>query len=376
MLFWLIVAVFCILTATVLLFGAVHLGRRATQGVRGVQVALYQDQRTEIQAEVARGVLSMAEAEVLETEVARRLLAAAAPRQLGRNRLTWGGGVLALAVPVVALAVYLQVGSPALPDVPQAARLSAAERNNDLEAMVYKVERHLAAKPDDAAGWEILIPSYQSMGRHGDVAEAYRRLIAIKGPSAERYANLAEALMFAGNGLMPKEGVQAAEAARRIDPTHTKAGYYEALSLAQNGNTAEALLGFEALLASAPPDAPYRASVAREIARLKAAAPKAAAPKAAAPKAPPMSDEQLAAAQSQSSDERQQMIRGMVDGLAEKLKGEPRNLEGWLRLIRARVVLKDTNAARTALAGARVALAGNAAALAQLEVLAKDLQLQ
>lgn len=45
-------------------------------------------------------------------------------------------------------------------------------------------------------------------------------------------------------------------------------------------------------------------------------------------------------------------IRAMVDGLANRLEASPRDAEGWMRLIRSRVVLGEKEAAATALAKA------------------------
>ncbi|MCB2133166.1 MAG: c-type cytochrome biogenesis protein CcmI, partial [Rhodobacteraceae bacterium] len=56
----------------------------------------------------------------------------------------------------------------------------------------------------------------------------------------------------------------------------------------------------------------------------------------------------IAAAQEMSADDRQAMIRGMVDGLAQRLAEDPDDLEGWHRLIRARVVLGEGAAAQAA----------------------------
>ena len=59
--------------------------------------------------------------------------------------------------------------------------------------------------------------------------------------------------------------------------------------------------------------------------------------------------EQIAAAQNMSAKDRSEMIRGMVDGLAERLKSAPDDLEGWKRLARARKVLGDKKLESTAL---------------------------
>src|SRR3546814_9935238 len=65
--------------------------------------------------------------------------------------------------------------------------------------------------------------------------------------------------------------------------------------------------------------------------------------------APGPDQAQVQAAQQMSPEERTAMIRGMVDRLAEKLKAEPDDVDGWLRLARARDVLGDHDAAREAL---------------------------
>lgn len=51
--------------------------------------------------------------------------------------------------------------------------------------------------------------------------------------------------------------------------------------------------------------------------------------------------EDIEAAQDMSTTDQQEMIQGMVDGLAERLKDEPMDFEGWLMLVRSRVVLGD-----------------------------------
>ena len=51
------------------------------------------------------------------------------------------------------------------------------------------------------------------------------------------------------------------------------------------------------------------------------------------------SAEDIKTAQEMSSEERAQMIMGMVDSLAQKLEDSPDNPQGWVRLLRARTVL-------------------------------------
>ena len=69
------------------------------------------------------------------------------------------------------------------------------------------------------------------------------------------------------------------------------------------------------------------------------------------------------------------MIAQMVDGLAERLKRDGRDLAGWQRLINAYAVLGRGQDARQALAEARRNFPADDTALAALAALAKSLGL-
>ena len=63
----------------------------------------------------------------------------------------------------------------------------------------------------------------------------------------------------------------------------------------------------------------------------------------AGPRGP--SAEDIQAAQNMSTSDQQEMIRGMVDGLAERLEQEPEDVEGWRMLARSYDVLGETDKA-------------------------------
>jgi cytochrome c-type biogenesis protein CcmH len=365
---WLIFALLSLLVVAALFAGSRMLSGRPGTDSAAAQTVIYKDQLAEIDADLARGVLAPAEAEAHRTEVSRRLLAVAASGAAASEGRRWFVPVLALMIPALAFAVYTRVGAPSFPDLPQAERLANAEGANDLEAMIYKVERHLQKHPDDANGWEVVMPSYKAMGRFDDAANAMRRLIELQGATADRYADLAEMMLFAGNGLMPPLGAAAAQEAVKLDAKNSKGRYYTALSQAQDGQTSLALAGFEALLADSPADAPWRPAVEKQIADIKSGGGKAAPPGP--------TQEQVNAAGNMAPDDQQAMIRGMVDNLAAKLEADPNNIDGWLRLIRARVVLKEVAVAQTALDKARTVFDGNQGALDQLAAIAQELGLK
>src|SRR5262249_20406103 len=61
------------------------------------------------------------------------------------------------------------------------------------------------------------------------------------------------------------------------------------------------------------------------------------------------SAEDVRAAEAMTPPDRSAMIRGMVDGLAARLEQSPQDVEGWIKLIRSRVVLGESDRARQAL---------------------------
>jgi cytochrome c-type biogenesis protein CcmH len=58
--------------------------------------------------------------------------------------------------------------------------------------------------------------------------------------------------------------------------------------------------------------------------------------------------ENIAKPEAMPPHEREAQIRSMVDGLADRLESSPRDVEGWARLMRSRVVLGESEAAATA----------------------------
>ena len=75
-------------------------------------------------------------------------------------------------------------------------------------------------------------------------------------------------------------------------------------------------------------------------------------------------------------EDRNAMVRGMVDRLAERLKRDGSDLEGWLRLVRAYTVLGERSRAISALTDARRALGHDTDKLRRLDELVKELKLE
>jgi cytochrome c-type biogenesis protein CcmH len=160
------------------------------------------------------------------------------------------------------------------------------------------------------------------------------------------------------------EARQAFERATALDPADPKARYYLGRAKEQDGDTAAALADWRAIRASVPAATPVAQFLDREIARLEPSA---------APSGPDA--EAVAAAETMTPDQRQTMIRGMVEGLAARLKSGGGSEEEWLRLVRAWTVLGERDKAVAAASDARKALAASPASLKALDDLTKSLGL-
>jgi cytochrome c-type biogenesis protein CcmH len=348
------------------------LARRTSQLRSGSDVAVYRDQLDEIERDRAAGLIEDNEAAGAQVEVSRRLIAAVdaqAPSSAPSIAAIWrrrAVAVVALVVlPVGAAWFYLAVGSPLLPDQPLAPRLAATRNTQSVDGLIVRVESHLEQNPNDGRGWEVIGPIYTRLGRFEDAVRARRNALRLNGESAERVAALGEALVLAANGVVTAEAKATFEKAVALDGSDVQARYFLGLAAEQDGNRVQAAEIWRALIAAAPPDAPWRDFVQRALARVGGGA---------APAGP--TKEQIAASSDLSPDQRNTMVRGMVARLADRLQNDGSDVEGWMRLVRSYMVLGEPDKARAAVGDARRALAGDAAKLRRLDELVKELKLE
>jgi cytochrome c-type biogenesis protein CcmH len=464
--------VFALMTAATIFAVLWPLGRRKPLRP-GSDVAVYRDQLDEIQRDRSAGLIGDAEAEAARVEVSRRLIAAADAAEiekpaletssLWRRRATAIAGLVLL--PVGAVALYLALGSPDLPGEPLAARVQTPNDARKIENMVAQVEDHVARNPKDGRAWEVLAPVYMRLGRFDDAVRAWSNVISLNGSNAERESEYGQALVAAANGVVTADAKAAFERSLKLDAQDVLARVYIGMAADQDGRRAEADKIWGDLLANAPPGAPWiefvrnamerkatgsatasatpggsgtppadhdlNAMVERLAERLKKdgsdvqgwlqllrsyrvlgqndkvqtaiadarralendpdklrqfnegneagastqpVAPAAPMAPAAAPPGPTAAD--VAAAEQMKPDQQNQMIRGMVARLADKLKQDGSDVAGWERLLRAYMVLGDHDKALAAAADARKALAGDPDKLRRLDEVIKDLKVE
>ena len=329
-------------------------------------VEIYRDQIAEVERDHARGLVTGDQLEASRAEIGRRLLAADSARQEPEGKADASqtrsvlAVVLAAILPLAAGGLYIWQGAPL--GSGDAASVSAgaapdtrpAEHDADMATLVERLAERMKDQPDDVRGWRLLARSLASLGRHAEAARAYGRAASLVPADADLRSLLGESLTAAGGGTVTADAERAFSAALRIDPGEPRARFYLGLAALQKGDRDGALVRWRALEAASPEDAEWLPMLRRRIARLS--------PATEAPRGPTRED--MAAAERMSPQERAEMIRGMVEGLALRLREEPDDAEGWARLARSYRVLGEVEKERAALkaAGSAAYRAGDGAA--------------
>ena len=339
--------VFVLMTAAAILAVLWPLRRQRGSVRSGSDVEVYRDQLDEIERDRAAGRIGKAEAEAARVEVSRRLLgatdAAAAPSiaDAGLPPSRRRAGVVIAAVvllPICAGGFYALLGSPGIPTLPVAERLDDEAEHARMAKMVTQVEAYLEHNPDNARGWETLAPIYMQTGRYSDAVKARRRALEILGPDPARLGDLGEAMTLAAGGIVTPEAKELFARAAVLDRDDVMAQFYLALAAKQDGRRDEAEKAWRALLAQAPQGAPWIPLVQGALARI---------------------DEKTVPATEAAATEHGGSVEDMVERLAERLRKDGSNPDGWIQLVRSYRVLGQADKAAAAITAANFALAGD-----------------
>lgn len=345
-------------------------------GALATETSFYEDQLREIDRDLARGLIAPVEAEAARTEAGRRLLRAnreGVPTIAGgmaepalRQRRAASAFALST-IPLVALIAYGLYGSPHLPAQTPADRQAAQTGDQDLLKAVGQIEARLASDPKDGRGWSVLAPVYMRMGRFDDAVRAYEAANSILGETPERLSDLGEAMVAVGNGAISPEARGVFERATTLDPDAAKPRFYLARAAELSGDVPGAIDRLTRMVEGAPADAPWLPLIRETLARLKNGPASPAPPRNEATADPD--------AQGMPPQARDAAIRGMVDGLDQRLAAKGGTADEWVRLLRSYAVLGERDKASAALARARLGLTQDVDGLARIEALAGELGL-
>ncbi|MEO6299102.1 MAG: c-type cytochrome biogenesis protein CcmI, partial [Paracoccaceae bacterium] len=262
--FWIAAAAMVGMVALLLLQSLRQGGARAIAAPGVEDLTVYRDQLTEVDRDVARGTLQPAEADRLRTEVQRRMLDAdRATAQSAKPVATSLPASIAAVLIVLAAAVagYWWLGAPGYPDLPLSERLATADdlyqhRPSQAQAeaaappytapadadpkmldLMTKLRAAMANRPDDMVGQSLLAKNEAALGNFVAARKAQEAVVRIKDDVAtgEDLATLAEAMIYAAQGIVTPETEKVLIRCLTIDPANGAARFYSGLMFAQIG---------------------------------------------------------------------------------------------------------------------------------------------
>jgi cytochrome c-type biogenesis protein CcmH len=377
-------------------------------GEASAHVAVFRQQLAEIDREADEGQVDAAQAEAARVEIKRRLLVAdraepaAAPPTSTAERKFVTIAVTGIVV-LGSVGLYAMTGRPDLSSAPSSAHASSAPEPSavdrlaaattpdtwraeaqsqrraplgsgvplgSVEEMTDRLAVRLREHPKDLEGWRMLGWSYLRTDRFADAADAYRKAIELDPNTPSLRSSLGEALVKVANGRVTGEAKAVFDQALALDRADPGARYYMALAKAQAGDKVSAVEEWIAFLRDANPAEPWIAEVTdtaaemgREVgidvpSRLRTSHPTESGgvlgllrerdPAVPTESAKDPTAEDIRNAEAMPSQDRTAMINGMVERLASRLEKTPRDVDGWIKLIRSRTVLGETQAAKQA----------------------------
>ncbi len=364
---WWLLAIMATVSAVLLVRPLVRVRGRPI-GRADYDLEVYRQQLKELALDQQRGLISEEEYEASLTEVERRILTAGGARDLAMHTPVaiesgnWKLIVsLVLLIPMLGGGLYYKLGSPNLPDQPLAGRSIAPEMQggSEFDNAVSGLVSRLEENPNDVEGWTLLARSYVFMGRFNDAVGAYREAEALSPGDNNIAIALGESIVFSRDGMVTPAARQQFEVVLAREPEHPIARYYSGLARAQSGAGEEALAIWRKLANEADPSEEWlpqlrsqlqvlAEEIGVEVPEATSAGNETESVRSpdASPSGPSAAD--IEAAGEMTSDDRANMIQGMVERLAARLEENPGDVEGWKRLGNARRVLGELAAAELA----------------------------
>ncbi|RNJ62159.1 MAG: tetratricopeptide repeat protein [Porphyrobacter sp. IPPAS B-1204] len=286
------------------------------------------------------------------------------------------GAALLLAAGSVGYNIYEGSRGPSAPAAPA-----------DDAASIEQLRAAAEASKDDAGPWSDLAYAYFGQGQYAEAAAAYRRALEIAPDEAVLWSALGETLVLASErDPLPPEALAAFQKAVALDASDPRARYFLAAKKDLDKDHEGAIAAWLDLLADSPQGAPWEADLVRTIEQVGqinkidvapriAKAQEGRKPALLAPGSGSVAGEaasanlrgpsaaEVAAAGAMKPSEQREMAEGMVAQLESRLQAEPKNVDGWVMLMRSRMTLGEPAKAKAALEAAVKANPGAAAQL-------------
>ena len=224
-----------------------------------LNAAIYREQFAKLEQDLAEGTLRQADYAQAKAELQRRVLedtdvADLQSTVVSAPRKTMIG--IALAVPIVAGALYLQIGTPAAMD-PLAMQAAAGAHGQvttpqELEKMVAALAQKMEQEPGNLKGWSMLARSYKAIGRPVDAQKAFERAGSFIDDDPDALASYAD-VAASNAGTLAGKPTELIDKALRVDPNHPMSLWLKGTADFEQKRYPQAIATWERLVAMLQP---------------------------------------------------------------------------------------------------------------------------
>ena len=255
--FWILAAAMLLAALAALLPPLLGRGRHSQAPRAQLNVAVHRDRLAEIERQKSDGELGTEQADEARREVESELLRDVQPspgEPAGRRAPRWVVGLVATGLPVLAVFVYLEVGTPAALHTPVASAppdsvpaAHDAPGKPSMDDLVASLSRRLQSDPNNVQGWVMLGRSYATMERYPEARDAFTAAARLSPRDPEILTRLAEATAMANAGDLLGRPEELLREALAIRPDYAQALWLSGLAASQRLQYAEAIRYWEPL---------------------------------------------------------------------------------------------------------------------------------
>jgi cytochrome c-type biogenesis protein CcmH len=287
--FWLLAAALLAVVLAVLLRALLRSAAPKSDETAASNLRILRAQLAELDAERSAGALDEAQYGVARSELERRVLeeteVGVVPTRSASGRAAAVG--LALALPLLAVALYLHLGNrDALDPMLVAAADPHAANAVDMEQAVQRLAERMKAQPDSVEGWALLGRSYAQMQRFDQARDAYAQAVQRKDDDPQLLADYADALAMTQGRRLDGEPERLVLRALQIDPDHIKSLALAGTAAMARGDAAGAVKHWTRARALVPAESPLAQGLDSGLAEARRAG---AAPAMPSPASAPQS---------------------------------------------------------------------------------------
>jgi cytochrome c-type biogenesis protein CcmH len=273
-LFWILAAALVVVVLLALVRPLLKPGPGTADRTSESNLRILREQLAELDADLAVGTIDAEHHAAARAELERRVLeeSRVADTKVAARSGTASAVGLALAVPALAVVLYVQLGNQGGLD-PVLAKSPSQATPADIDVLVQRLADRMQADPSDPEGWILLGRSYAGLQRFAESRDAFAQAVArLKPPSAQVLADYADVMAMTAGSSLAGEPERLVMQALALDPDHLKSLALAGSAAMERGDYAAAVRHWSRAKAVAPPGSPFATDLDPVIAEARAAA--------------------------------------------------------------------------------------------------------